>query len=193
MEVIAIAAVARNGVIGASGDIPWSLPEDWRRFKRVTTGHVVVMGRTTFEGIGLPLPGRISVVVTHARDWSPRDAPGAAAPGRWRFDDTTEVVRAGSVTEALALARHLAPERICWVAGGGAIYREAMPFLTGLDITEVPLEPEGDTSFPEINPERWRVVRRKQFPGFTVVRYAPAQPGVPHPGPDAEVLAPAGE
>lgn len=176
MEIVAIAAVARNGVIGRAGEIPWKLPEDWRRFKRVTTGHVVVMGRTTYEGIGRPLPGRTSVVVTHADDWTPAGAPEEAPPGRWRFDESTEVARAGSVPDALDLARALAPDAICWVAGGGAVYRDAMPYLTGLDITEVPLEPEGDTFFPAIDADRWTVAGREEFPGFTVVHYAPAGP-----------------
>ena len=190
MQVIAIAAVARNGVIGRWGEIPWKLPEDWRRFKRLTSGHVVVMGRTTFEGIGRPLPGRTSVVVTRDPGWTPRDAPEPRTPGRWAFGDTTTVVRAGSVGEALEVARGLAVDGACWVAGGGAVYREAMPYLTALDITEVPLDPDGDTFFPEIDPGVWRVVRREQFPDFTVVRYerTPAA-GTPH----AEALPPAAE
>ena len=193
MQVIAIAAVARNGVIGQAGTIPWRLPEDFRRFRRLTTGHVVVMGRATFDSIGRPLPGRTSVVVTRAADWTPRDAPEPSAPGRWRFDESTLVVRAGSLTEALGLAREAEPEGICWVAGGGAVYREAMPVVTALEITEVPAEPEGDTFFPEIDPDRWRLVRRERFPGFTTARYERALPaGDARPGGDAGVGAPAG-
>lgn len=174
MQVIAIAAVARNGVIGQAGTIPWRLPEDFRRFRRLTTGHVVVMGRATFDSIGRPLPGRTSVVVTRAPDWAPREAPEPRSPGRWRFDDATLVVRAGSLPEALAVAQELEPDGICWVAGGGAVYREAMPMVTALEITEVPAEPQGDTFFPEIDPERWHLVHRERFPGFTTARYEPA-------------------
>ena len=190
MEVIAIAAVARNGVIGNSRDIPWSLPEDWRRFKRVTTGHVLVMGRTTYDGIGRPLPGRTSVVVTRNPDWAPGGDPEPIAPGWWRFGPDTVVARVAGIDEALATAREVAPHGICWVAGGGEVYRAAMPYLTALDITEVPLEPEGDTRFPVIDPEAWRVVHREQFPGFTVARYVPVSPSGPRPGPDAEVRGP---
>ncbi len=193
MQVIAIAAVARNGVIGQAGTIPWRLPEDFRRFRRLTTGHVVVMGRATFDSIGRPLPGRTSVVVTRASGWAPRDAPEPTSRGRWRFDDATLVVRAGSVPEALAVARELDPDGICWVAGGGAVYREAMPMVTALEITEVPSEPEGDTFFPVIDPARWHLVRRERFPGFTTARYEPVpRPGeVPLDG-DAGMPAPTG-
>ena len=68
-EIIAIAAVARNGVIGAENDIPWRIPEDWRRFKRLTMGHVLIMGRKTCDSIGRPLPGRTTFVVTRDRMW----------------------------------------------------------------------------------------------------------------------------
>ncbi len=187
MQVIAIAAVARNGVIGNSGDIPWSLPEDWRRFRRVTTGHVLVMGRTTYEGIGRPLPGRISVVVTHNPAWTPGGAPESVAPGRWRFGPDTLVVRAATITEALDAARDLAPNSICWIAGGGEIYRAAMPHVTALDITEVPLEPDGDTRFPVIDPGSWQVIEREQHPGFTVAHYARVPPaGDPRGTSDAQ-------
>ncbi len=190
MQVIVIAAVARNGVIGRAGDIPWSLPEDWRRFKRVTTGHVLVMGRTTYEGIGRPLPGRTSIVITRNPRWTPRDAPDPLAPGRWRFGPETLVVRVATIDQALATADEVAPNGICWIAGGGEVYRAAMPHLTALDITEVPLEPEGDTRFPVIDPEAWRVVHREQFPGFTVARYVPVSPSGSRPDPDAEVRGP---
>ncbi len=69
IDITAIAAVARNGVIGADGDIPWRIPEDWQRFKRVTMGQVLIMGRKTFDSIGRPLPGRTTLVVTRDRRW----------------------------------------------------------------------------------------------------------------------------
>ena len=191
MQVIAIAAVARNGVIGRAGDIPWSLPEDWRRFKRVTTGHVVVMGRTTFEGIGRPLPGRTSIVVTRNPAWRPSGTPEVVAPGRWRFGADTLVVRAATIDGALAEARRVAPDGLCFVAGGGEIYRAALPHLSGLDITEVPLDPEGDTRFPDIDPEVWRLVGRERFAGFSVARYERmAGPTGTVPPPDAEAHGP---
>src|ERR687894_2481886 len=78
IDIVGIAAVARNGVIGADGDIPWRIPEDWQRFKRLTMGQVLVMGRKTWASIGRPLPGRTTYVVTRDKMW--RGGGGVAAP-----------------------------------------------------------------------------------------------------------------
>ena len=129
-QVTLIAAVARNGVIGNGPTIPWHLPEDFAYFKRVTMGHVLVMGRLTFESIGRPLPGRRTIVVTRNRYWQHPD-----------------VEVAHSFAEALALA---GPADEVFVCGGGQIYAEAMPWAHRLLITEVFLEPEGDVEFPPI-------------------------------------------
>jgi dihydrofolate reductase len=153
-EVVAIAAVARNGVIGAGNDIQWRIREDWARFRALTTGNVLVMGRRTFDSIGRPLPGRSTVVVT-------RD------PG-WRADG---VAVAGGVAEAVALAGRLAPGRTVFVAGGGEIYRQAWRLLTRLEITEVALEPAGDVTFPAVDACEWRVAAREQHDGFAFVTY----------------------
>ncbi len=168
MQVVAIAAVARGGVIGNHGDVPWHVPGDWRRFKQVTTGHVLVLGRTTYEGIGRPLPGRTTIVVTRNPAWRP-------AP----FEGPETVHVAPDVRSAVALARELAPEKVCWIGGGGQVYRAALPLLTGLDITEIPLEPEGDTRFPDLDAARWRIVGSTPGEGFVARRYAPV---VPVPG-----------
>ena len=149
-----IAAVARNGVIGADGDIPWRIPEDWRRFKRLTMGQVLVMGRRTWASIGRPLPGRTTYVVTRDR--------------MWRGEDVYAVP---SVDEALAAALARAPDTV-YVAGGGEIYRAAWDRLTGLEITEVDAEPVGDVTFPLITPGEWQETARQPFPGFAFVTYA---------------------
>ena len=129
-QVTLIAAVARNGVIGNGPDIPWYLPEDFAFFKRTTMGHVLVMGRVTFESIGRSLPGRRTIVVTRNRYWQHAD-----------------VEVAHSFAEALALA---GPADEVFVCGGGEIYAEAMPWAHRLLITEVFLEPDGDVVFPAI-------------------------------------------
>jgi dihydrofolate reductase len=129
-QVTLIAAVARNGVIGNGPHIPWHLPEDFAYFKRTTMGHVLVMGRLTFESIGRPLPGRRTIVVTRNRFWQHPD-----------------VEVAHSFAEALALA---GPADEVFVCGGGQIYAEAMPWAHRMLITEVFLEPEGDVEFPPI-------------------------------------------
>jgi dihydrofolate reductase len=150
MTLTLIAAVARNRVIGAGGGIPWHLPEDFAHFKATTLGHTLVMGRATYDSIGRPLPGRTTIVVT-------RD-PGWHAEG---------VLVAHSLEAALALAG----DAEVFVAGGAAIYEQAMAFADALLISEVDLEPEGDTWFPPIDPVMWREVGRQEREGFSVVRY----------------------
>jgi dihydrofolate reductase len=144
-QVTLIAAVARNGVIGNGPDIPWHLPEDFAFFKRTTMGHVLVMGRQTFDSIGRALPGRRTIVVTRNRFWRHPD-----------------VEVAHSFEEALALA---GPADEVFVCGGGQIYAEAMPWAHRLLLTEVFQEPDGDTFFPTIPAQEWvetaRVVREQ--------------------------------
>jgi dihydrofolate reductase len=153
MEVIGIAAVARNGVIGADGDIPWRIPADWARFKRLTMGQVLIMGRKTWDSIGRALPGRTTFVVTRDTTW--RGEGVYAVP----FLD-----------EAFDQAAARDPETI-FVAGGGEIYRAAWDRLTGLEITEVDAAPEGDVTFPPIDPEIWSEVSREPHQGYTFVSY----------------------
>jgi len=150
-RVVLIAAVARNGVIGKGPDIPWTLPGDLARFKRLTMGHPVVMGRLTFDSIGRPLPGRRTLVVTRQVGWSHAD-----------------VEVAHSVPEALTLA---GPAPVVFVAGGGQVYAEAMPLATDLMITEVPLEPDGDITFPPIDPALWRESSREDLADRSYVDY----------------------
>jgi dihydrofolate reductase len=137
MRVTLIAAVADNGVIGNRNDIPWRLSDDWRRFKRTTMGHHLIMGRRTWESIGRPLPGRITVVVS-------RETP-----------ELPEGVRlAASLEAALELARRSGDDE-AFVAGGAQIYRQALPLADRLLITRVHATPEGDTLFPAWDPAEW--------------------------------------
>lgn len=131
MKLVLVAAVARNGVIGRDGAIPWRLPEDLARFKALTTGHAVVMGRKTWESLPdrlRPLPGRRNVVVTRTPGW----AAGGAE-------------RAASVEDALRL---LADEPAVYVIGGAELYAAALPLADELALTEIDAEVEGDTFFP---------------------------------------------
>jgi dihydrofolate reductase len=152
-EIIGIAAVASNGVIGAGNDIPWRIPADWRRFKALTMGHVLIMGRKTYDSIGRSLPGRTTFVITRDRMWQ--------AEG---------VVPVPSVQEALDEALRL-NSQIIFVAGGGEIYRAAWDRLTGLEITEVHQSPDGDVRFPEIDPNEWIETARDAGDGFSFVSY----------------------
>ncbi|MDX6372055.1 MAG: dihydrofolate reductase [Nocardioidaceae bacterium] len=148
MTVTLIAAVARNGVIGADGGIPWHLPEDFAHFKATTLGHTLLMGRATYDSIGRPLPGRTTIVLTRDPDWR--------AEG---------VLVAGSIEEALAMA-----EGDVFVAGGAAVYAAALPYADEQLLSEVDLEPEGDTFYPAYDRAEWREVSRESRDGFTVVR-----------------------
>jgi dihydrofolate reductase len=153
MEIVGIAAVARNGVIGADNDIPWRIPADWARFKWLTMGQVLIMGRRTWASIGRALPGRTTFVVTRDKMW--RGEGVYAVP---------------TLEEAFAQAAARNPGTI-FVAGGGEIYRAAWDRLTGLEITEVDAEPEGDVTFPPIDPEVWIAISREPHQGYTFVSY----------------------
>jgi len=125
--LIAIAAVARNRGIGLANRLPWRIPEDFAFFKAATMGHVLLMGRKTYASIGRPLPGRTTVVLSRS---------GFAAPG---------VTVARDWAEAAAVA----PDRKLFLAGGAALYTEALPWCSELILTHVDLEPEADAFFPD--------------------------------------------
>lgn len=152
MTVTIVLARGRNDVIGIDGRLPWHLPEDFAHFKALTVGHPLVMGRLTFESIGRPLPGRTSIVVTRDDTWS-----------------YGGVLRAASVTEAVALARELDDE--VFVVGGGQVYEEALRLgiVDRMVITEVDTAPDGDTWFHL--PDGWRPVDRDEREGFDIVTY----------------------
>lgn len=163
MALIAlVAALARNRVIGAGNRLPWRLPEDLARFKRLTLGAPVIMGRKTHESIGRPLPGRRNIVVTRARN--------AAWEG-------CRVAR--SLDEAFALA---ADAPVAFVIGGAELYAQALPRADRLYFTLIDADYAGDTRFPEFDAAAWREVAR--VPGVSAegvgyafvdyVRVAPA-------------------
>ncbi len=138
-----IVAVAENGVIGDKNTLLWHISEDLRNFKRVTSGHPVVMGRKTWESLGRPLPGRENVVVTRQKDLS------------------IEGVRTvHSLEEAYALFP--ADEEI-FVIGGAEIYAKALPDADRFYLTRVHHAYEGDTSFPEWDRKQWRLVSGERF------------------------------
>jgi dihydrofolate reductase len=152
-EIIGIAAVAANGVIGVDNDIPWRIPADWKRFKALTMGHVLIMGRKTYDSIGQALAGRTTFVITRDR--------------MWRGDGVRAVP---SVDEALDQAMLLDSQTI-YVAGGGEIYRSAWDRLTRLEITEIEQNPDGEVTFPEIDPDEWIETAREPQDGYSFVSY----------------------
>ncbi len=149
MEIVLIVAVAENGVIGAQGKIPWRLKSDMQRFKAMTIGKPVVMGRKTFVSLPKPLPGRTNIVVTRDRDFR---AQGAIVAGS--FADA----RAIALGDAL---RRSAAEIA--VIGGAEIYAQWMDIADRLEVTEVHARPEGDTCF-NIDAARWQEVARERHP-----------------------------
>ena len=152
MTITLVAAVATNGVIGRGGGLPWRLPEDMRHFKTLTVGHVLVMGRRTYDSIGRPLPGRTTIVVTRDPAWA------------------SEGVRtAPTVEQALSDARSLNDE--VFVVGGAQVYQAALPYADRMVITHIDAEPEGDTWFPAVDWSQWRETARELYAGFAVATY----------------------
>jgi dihydrofolate reductase len=154
VPITIVAAVARNGVIGVDGGMPWHLPDDLRRFKELTLGHVLVMGRKTYESIGHPLPGRATIVVTRNSSWDP---------------GSEEVRVTGGVSEAIAAAASIDSE--VFVVGGGNVYAEALSLADRLELTWVDAEPDGDTRFPEVDWGDWRELGREHAEGVAYASY----------------------
>ncbi len=159
MTLTLVAAVAENGVIGLDGDIPWRLPGEQARFKRLTIGHVLVMGRRTYESIGRPLPGRTTVVITRQPAWADGRPDG--------------VLAATSVAEAIELARAVDDE--VFVVGGVEVYRACLPLADRLELTFVEGSPDGDTWFPDVDWSEWHEVAREPEIGYVVVSYTRAR------------------
>lgn len=133
-EIVLVCARADNGVIGVKGRLPWHLPDDMRRFKQITVGRPMIMGRKTFDSLPGLLPGRRHIVVTRNSDW---EAEGAE--------------RADGLGAALALAN--APQ-VC-VIGGAEIWAQALPFADRIELTIVHCEPDGDAYIDMPDPAEW--------------------------------------
>jgi dihydrofolate reductase len=137
-----IVALSENQVIGRDGRLPWHLSGDLRRFKQLTMGHTIVMGRKTYESIGRPLPGRTSIVITRQPDYRP--------PG---------VTVAASLDEARRLA---AGDTELFYIGGGEIYRQVLPIVERIYMTRVHAQVTGDTAFPELASSQWRLMEQTE-------------------------------
>lgn len=153
-EIVIIAAVAKNRVIGKDNRLLWNIPEDMAHFKALTAGHPVIMGRKTWESLPprfRPLPGRRNIVISRQADY---DAPGAEVA------ESLEIALKKASTVALA-----------FVIGGEQIYRQAMAVADRLEITEVDLDPEGDAWFPEIAAGDWENTATTAGTGFSFLTY----------------------
>lgn len=154
MIISIIVAAAQNGAIGKDNTLLWHLPDDFKRFKRITMGKPILMGRKTFESIGKPLPGRLNIIVSRN--------PTFTAEG-------CQVV--GSIEEGLTVAASTDTEEV-FIIGGGVIYKEIMPQTDRIYLTKVHATPEADTYFEITNPENWTEVLREFHPADDKHQYA---------------------
>lgn len=145
-RVTMIAAAAENDALGKGNALLWHLPDDFKRFKALTTGHHIIMGRKTFESFPRPLPNRTHLIITRDRDYGPG------------FPNCTVV---HCIEDALALTGE---DPIPFIIGGGEIYTLAMPYSEVIELTRVHAEPDADTFFPEIDPAVWKLVREEYHP-----------------------------
>ncbi len=142
MKISLIVAVSRNGVIGKDNKLPWHLPEDLKRFKALTMGHPIIMGRKTFESIGKPLPGRTNIVITHQKNFA-------------YYGATTTP----SLDEALRMTEK---EGEVFVIGGAQVFKHALPAADKLYLTLIDRDVEGDTFF-RWAPSEWQEISRENF------------------------------
>ena len=142
MEVVLVAAIGENGEMGANNDLLWHLPGDLPRFKKMTTGYPIIMGRKTFDSIGKALPGRLNIVLSANIDWQ-RD----------------DVVTVDSINKAIDKAKENKTKKV-FVIGGGQIYKLFLPYATKLELTEVYDAPVADTYFPNFSGQDFKEVNR---------------------------------
>jgi dihydrofolate reductase len=154
MELIIIAAMSENRVIGRNNVLPWSLKADMERFKKLTLGWPCVMGRKTWESLPKrPLPGRPNIVIS-------RSLPAASVPGAAVFPSFQEAVRHCSCYEKV------------FICGGASVYAEALPFADRIEFTVIHRQYEGDTFFPEIDNSGWQITGTEDFDGFSFISYS---------------------
>ncbi|WP_257263427.1 dihydrofolate reductase [Endozoicomonas sp. ONNA2] len=162
MKLALIAAVADNNAIGINNKMPWHLPGDLRYFKAVTMGKPVIMGRKTFDSLGKSLPGRTNIVMTRDHDWH-HDGVNVvhSLVDGIALAETIIRAEAPDLAEAPHLAEAPAPNEEIMVIGGEQIYRQAIDQADRLYLTRVYQNFDGDAFFPDINPQQWREISRK--------------------------------
>jgi dihydrofolate reductase len=138
-----IAAIARNNALGKDNQLIWHLPADLKRFKQITSGHHVIMGRKTYESLGKPLPNRTNIIISRNKDFLAKDS-----------------IVAGSLEEALD---HASSDNTPFILGGAEIYKQAIELADILDLTFVHHDFDADVFFPDINPEIWKELSRQDF------------------------------
>ena len=139
-----VAAISENNVIGKDNKIIWSLPEDLKRFKEITTGHTIIMGRKTFESLGRILPERKHIVLTRDKDYRVRD-------------ENVQIVN-----EISDLDKYIDSDEECFVIGGAIVYRQLLPKVNKMYITRIHSKFEGDSYFPVISENEWNIIEKVQ-------------------------------
>lgn len=139
-----IVAMTKNRVIGLNGKIPWKIKGEQRRFKELTIGNTVIMGRRSYEEIGKPLPNRDTIVISRTTSY-----------------EEEHLRTACSLQEAIAMVK----EGDIYVSGGGKLYEEALPIVDKIYLTVIDMEIEGDTCFPEFNKEEFKLIGQERFNG----------------------------
>lgn len=142
--IVMIAAAAENNALGKDNQLLWHLPDDFKRFKALTTGHYIIMGRKTFESFPKPLPNRTHVIITRQKDY--------------RYEGCIVV---DSIEKAMAI---VPKDKTVFLIGGGEIYQQGLPFSDQIELTRVHESFEADTFFPEIDPSTWRLVNAETHP-----------------------------
>ncbi|MBS9462351.1 dihydrofolate reductase [Flagellimonas sp. 389] len=162
-QLTIIAAAGENNALGINNDLPWHLPDDFKRFKALTTGHKIIMGRKTLESFPKALPNREHIVITRDKAYTPK------------FPCTL----VHSITDAIALT---ANTQQAFIIGGGEIYKQAMEFATTIELTRIHASFEADTFFPEIDESIWALVKKEHHPKdekhnyeFTYLTYSKRQ------------------
>ncbi len=148
-----IAAAAENNALGKDNDLLWHLPDDFKRFKALTTGHKIIMGRKTFESFPKPLPNRTHIIVTRDHNY---------------FVEHPSCIVVHSIENALKLVA----KEDCFIIGGGEIYKQAEKFSNKIELTRVHASFDADTFFPEINPKNWKLDSEEHHPVDEKHKYA---------------------
>lgn len=159
-QLIIIAAAGENNALGINNDLPWHLPDDFKRFKKLTSGHKIIMGRKTLESFPKALPNREHIAITRDEDYVPK------------FPCTV----VNSLEAAIDLIKG---DSIAYIIGGGEIYKQSLQYATHIELTRIHSSFEADTFFPEINLDQWKLVNAEHHPkderhqyDFTYLTYA---------------------
>lgn len=159
---IIIAAVADNGVIGLNNKMPWTrIPQDMKRFRDLTLGHAVLMGRKTYASLGKPLNGRLNVVLT-------RD--------NYAIPNTRDLVTFGDMDNAIKMCEGFRQDGVFYVIGGSDVYRQTIGLVDRMEITHVNQKPEGDSFFPELDLLEWRKIASEIGKGYEFATYERRKP-----------------